>query len=143
MHTAQDAAGETANEEVNYLTAPPDRLKISAALYITVYTFHMPAFIIISGHFLRSCDMRKDRLQRLSTGIAFPYVLRSDPRPLQEDPLAVAGAARREDRRNRAGGAALSPAPTSTPPGPAKGGPARAASRPSPTTMASGARAAA
>ena len=35
----------------------------------------MPAFIIISGYFSRSFDMRKDRLQRLVTGVAVPYVL--------------------------------------------------------------------
>ncbi|PNE36184.1 acyltransferase family protein [Streptomyces noursei] len=47
----------------------------AAALYLTVYAFHMPAFIIISGYFSRSFDMRKDRLQRLITGVAVPYVL--------------------------------------------------------------------
>ncbi|WUO32277.1 acyltransferase family protein [Streptomyces sp. NBC_00286] len=45
------------------------------ALYMVVYTFHMPAFILISGYFSRSFDMRADRLQRLVTGIAVPYVL--------------------------------------------------------------------
>ncbi|MFF4606061.1 acyltransferase family protein [Streptomyces sp. NPDC001339] len=49
--------------------------RFAAALYITVYSFHMPAFIIISGYFSRSFDMRKDRLQRLVTGVAVPYVL--------------------------------------------------------------------
>ncbi|MER6051682.1 acyltransferase family protein [Streptomyces sp. NPDC001793] len=47
----------------------------AAALYIAVYAFHMPAFIIISGYFSRSFDMRRDRLQRLITGVAVPYVL--------------------------------------------------------------------
>jgi fucose 4-O-acetylase-like acetyltransferase len=45
------------------------------ALYTVVYTFHMPAFIIISGYFSRSFDMRPDRLKRLVTGVAVPYVL--------------------------------------------------------------------
>ncbi|WP_443050778.1 acyltransferase family protein [Streptomyces sp. H27-D2] len=49
--------------------------RAAAALYITVYTFHMPAFIIISGYFSRSFDMRRDRLQRLVTGVVVPYVL--------------------------------------------------------------------
>ncbi|GGW37468.1 membrane protein [Streptomyces lucensis JCM 4490] len=44
-------------------------------LYTIVYTFHMPAFIIISGFFSRSFDMRPDRLKRLITGVAVPYVL--------------------------------------------------------------------
>ncbi|MFK0293040.1 acyltransferase family protein [Streptomyces sp. NPDC090442] len=47
----------------------------AAALYLTVYAFHMPAFIIISGYFSRSFDLRRDRLQRLITGVAVPYVL--------------------------------------------------------------------
>ncbi|KOV93183.1 acyltransferase family protein [Streptomyces sp. MC1] len=45
------------------------------SLYNVVYTFHMPAFIVISGYFSRSFDMRPDRLKRLVTGIAVPYLL--------------------------------------------------------------------
>ncbi|MFJ9411122.1 acyltransferase family protein [Streptomyces sp. NPDC101393] len=52
-----------------------DSSRTAEALYMTVYTFHMPAFIIISGYFSRSFDMRKDRLQRLVTGVAVPYIL--------------------------------------------------------------------
>ncbi|MFC6061850.1 acyltransferase family protein [Streptomyces ochraceiscleroticus] len=52
-----------------------DGSRAAEALYMVVYTFHMPAFIIISGYFSRSFDMRKDRLQRLVTGVAVPYVL--------------------------------------------------------------------
>src|SRR4051812_40769582 len=49
--------------------------RILEAVYTVVYTFHMPAFIIISGFFSRSFDMRPDRLRRLITGVAVPYVL--------------------------------------------------------------------
>ncbi|MBZ4014692.1 acyltransferase family protein [Streptomyces purpurogeneiscleroticus] len=52
-----------------------DGSRAAEALYMVVYTFHMPAFIIISGYFSRSFDMRKDRLQRLITGVAVPYIL--------------------------------------------------------------------
>ncbi|MFI0818034.1 acyltransferase family protein [Streptomyces sp. NPDC021098] len=52
-----------------------DSSRTAEALYMTVYTFHMPAFIIISGFFSRSFDMRPDRLKRLITGVAVPYVL--------------------------------------------------------------------
>ncbi|CBG73009.1 putative integral membrane protein [Streptomyces scabiei 87.22] len=52
-----------------------DHSRAAEALYMFVYTFHMPAFIIISGYFSRSFDMRPDRLRRLVTGIAVPYVL--------------------------------------------------------------------
>ncbi|MFD0419929.1 acyltransferase family protein [Streptomyces sp. NPDC127108] len=52
-----------------------DHSRTAEALYMTVYTFHMPAFILISGYFSRSFDMRPDRLKRLVTGIAVPYVI--------------------------------------------------------------------
>ncbi|MEV7197314.1 acyltransferase family protein [Streptomyces sp. NPDC093510] len=49
--------------------------RAAAALYITVYTFHMPAFIVISGYFSRSFDASPNRIKRLVTGIAVPYVI--------------------------------------------------------------------
>ncbi|MGP3979987.1 acyltransferase family protein [Streptomyces sp. KR80] len=52
-----------------------DGSRAAEALYMVVYTVHMPAFILISGYFSRSFDMRPDRLKRLVTGIAVPYVL--------------------------------------------------------------------
>ncbi len=48
---------------------------LEAAYMTVVYAFHMPAFIIISGYFSRSFDMRADRLKRLVTGVAVPYVV--------------------------------------------------------------------
>ncbi|MBJ7906342.1 acyltransferase family protein [Streptomyces sp. DSM 110735] len=45
------------------------------ALYGFVFAFHMPAFIVISGYFSRSFDMRPDRLKRLVTGVVVPYVV--------------------------------------------------------------------
>ena len=45
------------------------------AAYDVVYTFHMPAFIIVSGYFSRSFDLRPDRLKRLVTGVLVPYVI--------------------------------------------------------------------
>ncbi|MFE1956196.1 acyltransferase family protein [Streptomyces sp. NPDC059524] len=52
-----------------------DGSRAAEALYMVVYTFHMPAFIIVSGYFSRSFDMRPDRLRRLITGVAVPYVI--------------------------------------------------------------------
>ncbi|MEV0124325.1 acyltransferase family protein [Streptomyces sp. NPDC050703] len=49
--------------------------RAAAALYITVYTFHMPAFIVISGYFSRGFDASFDRVKRLVTGVAVPYVI--------------------------------------------------------------------
>lgn len=45
------------------------------ALYLVVYTFHMPAFIVISGYFSRGYAGRPHQIRRLLTGIAVPYVL--------------------------------------------------------------------
>ncbi|MFE9097651.1 acyltransferase family protein [Streptomyces sp. NPDC007264] len=49
--------------------------RVLQALYMFVYAFHMPAFILISGYFSRSFDMRPDRLKRLVTGVVVPYVV--------------------------------------------------------------------
>ncbi|MFJ4786339.1 acyltransferase family protein [Streptomyces sp. NPDC088794] len=49
--------------------------RILEGVYTVVYAFHMPAFIIISGFFSRSFDMRPDRLRRLVTGVLVPYVI--------------------------------------------------------------------
>ncbi|MCI3269637.1 acyltransferase family protein [Streptomyces cylindrosporus] len=49
--------------------------RVLEGVYTVVYTFHMPAFIVISGYFSRSFDMRPDRLRRLVTGVLVPYVV--------------------------------------------------------------------
>ncbi|WP_410538543.1 acyltransferase family protein [Streptomyces sp. KL2] len=45
------------------------------AAYNFVYAFHMPAFIIVSGYFSRSFDMRPGRVRRLVTGVLVPYLI--------------------------------------------------------------------
>ncbi|MCX4823072.1 acyltransferase family protein [Streptomyces sp. NBC_01142] len=52
-----------------------DGSRVSRALYMLVYTFHMPAFIVISGYFSRSYSGKPHQLRRLLTGIALPYVV--------------------------------------------------------------------
>jgi fucose 4-O-acetylase-like acetyltransferase len=52
-----------------------DGSRAVSALYIVVYSFHMPAFIMISGYFSRSFDFRPDRVRRLITGVAVPYLV--------------------------------------------------------------------
>lgn len=44
-------------------------------LYRVLYTFHMPAFIIVSGYFSRSFDLSPKRVKRLITGVAVPYLV--------------------------------------------------------------------
>ncbi|MFI8072500.1 acyltransferase family protein [Streptomyces sp. NPDC086033] len=46
-----------------------------SALYLLVYTFHMPAFIVVSGYFSRNFDASPGRLRRLVTGLVVPYVV--------------------------------------------------------------------
>lgn len=52
-----------------------DGSRAAGALYIFVYAFHMPAFMVISGYFSRSFEGKPHQLKRLLTGIAVPYVL--------------------------------------------------------------------
>ncbi|MFI9200354.1 acyltransferase family protein [Streptomyces sp. NPDC053048] len=47
----------------------------ATALYYTVYAFHMPAFILISGYFSRSFDMSPAKVKRLITGVVVPYLI--------------------------------------------------------------------
>ncbi|MFF3246567.1 acyltransferase family protein [Streptomyces sp. NPDC002870] len=49
--------------------------RASRALYMLVYAFHMPAFIVVSGYLSRSYTGRPDQLRRMLTGIALPYVV--------------------------------------------------------------------
>lgn len=52
-----------------------DGSRATRALYMVVYAFHMPAFILISGYFSRTFDMSAPKVKRLITGVAVPYVL--------------------------------------------------------------------
>ncbi|THA26410.1 hypothetical protein E4198_18495 [Streptomyces sp. RKND-216] len=45
------------------------------ALYLAVYAFHMPAFIVISGYLSRTFTGTPAQIRRLITGIAVPYLV--------------------------------------------------------------------
>ncbi|MFJ6697760.1 acyltransferase family protein [Streptomyces sp. NPDC091272] len=49
--------------------------RATEALYMLVYVFHMPAFILISGYFSRSFDMRPHKLMRLVSSVVVPYLV--------------------------------------------------------------------
>ncbi|MCC5480257.1 acyltransferase family protein [Streptomyces sp. JA03] len=49
--------------------------RVLQGVYDVVYTFHMPAFVLISGYFSRNFDLSPVRLKRLITGVAVPYVV--------------------------------------------------------------------
>ncbi|WP_030597080.1 acyltransferase family protein [Streptomyces fulvoviolaceus] len=52
-----------------------DGSRTVSALYMVVYAFHMPAFIVVSGYFSRNFDGSPERLKRLLTGLVVPYVV--------------------------------------------------------------------
>ncbi|WP_405727274.1 acyltransferase family protein [Streptomyces sp. NBC_00028] len=52
-----------------------DGSRTVSALYMFVYAFHMPAFVVVAGYFSRSFDASPRRLRRLVTGVALPYVV--------------------------------------------------------------------
>jgi fucose 4-O-acetylase-like acetyltransferase len=45
------------------------------ALYLFVYTFHMPVFIIITGYFSRNFTFSSGKARKLITNLAVPYVI--------------------------------------------------------------------
>ncbi|MCX5201219.1 acyltransferase family protein [Streptomyces sp. NBC_00237] len=49
--------------------------RTTETLYMWVYVFHMPAFILISGYFSRSFDMKPRKLMRLVSSVVVPYVV--------------------------------------------------------------------
>ncbi|MFI0540176.1 acyltransferase family protein [Streptomyces sp. WSLK1-3] len=52
-----------------------DGSRAVSALYLLVYAFHMPAFIVVSGYFSQNFDASPGRLRRLVTGLVVPYVV--------------------------------------------------------------------
>ncbi|MFF4250276.1 acyltransferase family protein [Streptomyces sp. NPDC001663] len=52
-----------------------DGSRTVTALYNFVYAFHMPAFIVVSGYFSRGFDASPQKIRRLVTGVAVPYVV--------------------------------------------------------------------
>lgn len=52
-----------------------DGSRAVAAVYETVYAFHMPAFVLISGYFSRGQDGSPRRARGLVTGLVVPYLI--------------------------------------------------------------------
>lgn len=51
-----------------------DESLLSRALYNTIYTFHMPAFVLISGYFAKPV-MNKEKLGKLTRRLLIPYLI--------------------------------------------------------------------
>jgi len=45
------------------------------AAYLLLYTFHMPAFILLSGYFSRSFEARPEQVRKLVATVLVPYLL--------------------------------------------------------------------
>jgi fucose 4-O-acetylase-like acetyltransferase len=52
-----------------------DDSRMAGALYLVLYAFHMPAFIIVSGYLSRTFEGKPRQIKRLVTGILVPYVV--------------------------------------------------------------------
>ncbi|MET7293034.1 acyltransferase family protein [Streptomyces griseoloalbus] len=52
-----------------------DGSRAVSALYILVYAFHMPAFIVLAGYHSRGFDGSPQRVKRLITGVVLPYAV--------------------------------------------------------------------
>jgi fucose 4-O-acetylase-like acetyltransferase len=52
-----------------------DDSRAALALYIFVYAFHMPAFIVVSGYFSKSFGLSPRGLRRLVAGVLVPYLV--------------------------------------------------------------------
>ena len=48
--------------------------RTALALYLFVYAFHMPAFIVTSGYFTRTSVLDQPRVRRLVAGVLVPYL---------------------------------------------------------------------
>jgi fucose 4-O-acetylase-like acetyltransferase len=50
-------------------------VKLAHALYLFVYTFHMPVFIVITGYFSRNFTFSGGKARKLITNLAVPYLV--------------------------------------------------------------------
>ena len=50
-------------------------VRIAHALYLFVYTFHMPVFIVITGYFSRNFTFGGGKARKLITNLGVPYVV--------------------------------------------------------------------
>lgn len=50
-------------------------MRAVTAVYMVVYAFHMPAFVMMCGYFSRSFTGRPDQVRKLITGVLLPYLV--------------------------------------------------------------------
>lgn len=52
-----------------------DGMRGIKAVYLLVYAFHMPAFVLLCGYFSRGFTGRPDQIRRLLAGVLLPYLV--------------------------------------------------------------------
>ncbi|MBC6462610.1 acyltransferase family protein [Actinomadura sp. HBU206391] len=67
---------------IGHAWGPLEGLRPSDTAHLFVYTFHMPLFIVIAGHFSRSFAVKRGKVRALMTGVAVPYLLFAAAYPL-------------------------------------------------------------
>src|SRR3954447_23866114 len=50
-------------------------VRVAHAIYLFVYTFHMPVFIVITGYFSRNFTFGGGKARKLITNLGVPYVI--------------------------------------------------------------------
>ncbi|RAJ63361.1 fucose 4-O-acetylase-like acetyltransferase [Streptomyces sp. Amel2xB2] len=61
---------------VGHVWAPlAEGSRSTSALYYLLYTFHMPAFILVSGYLSRGFECRPRQIKRLLTNLVVPYLV--------------------------------------------------------------------
>ena len=54
---------------------PTEHGRIGSSVYVWIYLFHMPAFVLISGYLSKSFDGSRRRIDKLLTTVAAPYLI--------------------------------------------------------------------
>ncbi|MGW8381137.1 acyltransferase family protein [Streptomyces sp. ODS28] len=50
-------------------------MRAVTAVYMVIYSFHMPVFVLMCGYFSRSFTGRPDQIRKLISGVLVPYVI--------------------------------------------------------------------
>lgn len=60
---------------VGHLIEPLRDVDAARGLYVTIYAFHMPVFILVAGYLSRSFTNKPRQAQRALSGIVLPYIV--------------------------------------------------------------------
>ncbi|MGH3655319.1 MAG: acyltransferase family protein [Micromonosporaceae bacterium] len=60
---------------LGHVVSPTEHGRIGSTVYVWIYVFHMPAFVLISGYLSRSMDGSARRIDKLLSTVAAPYLV--------------------------------------------------------------------